>query len=69
MNWFHKICRNAGLMIHHVRRPDHETRIVRKDVRERKRGQMTLRRTTIEEIEIDANPDAPPRQPTPRSRD
>jgi hypothetical protein len=54
VNWFEKICRNVGLMVHNVRHPDErERKIVRKEVEEEKRGNMTLRRTTIEEIEIE----------------
>ena len=53
MNWFEKICRNMGLMVHNIKHPqDSQRKIVRKEVEEQKRGEMTLRRTTIEEIEI-----------------
>ena len=54
MGWFHKICRDVGLMLHNIKRPDHETKVTRHEVEEEKRGNMTLRRTTIEEIETDA---------------
>lgn len=52
MGLFTKLCRNFGLMIHNVKHPDHEHRVVNKKVEEEKRGNMTLRRTTIDEIEI-----------------
>ena len=57
MSWFHKFCRNVGLMVHNVRHPDQtkqHRRMVNKDVKEEKRGNVTLRRTTIEEIEFEA---------------
>ena len=57
MSWFHKFCRNVGLMVHNVRHPDERKqhrRVVSKDVEEQKRGNVTLRRTTIEEIEFEA---------------
>lgn len=53
MGWFTRMCRDVGLMIHHVRRPDHRTVSRRQHVEEKKRGKMTLRRTTIEEIEVE----------------
>ena len=53
MNWFEKMCRNIGLMVHNVRHPDdHERKVIKKDVQEEKHGEMILRRTTIEEIEV-----------------
>lgn len=53
MNWFEKLCRNVGLMVHNVRRPDDAQRkVIKKQVHEEKQGELTLRRTTIEEIEI-----------------
>ena len=39
-------------MIHNVKHPGHEHKVARKEVHEEKRGDVTLRRTTIEEIEI-----------------
>ena len=56
MTWFSRLCRNVGLMVHNVRHPEedptaNDRRMVRKDVEEEKRGNVTLRRTTIEEIE------------------
>ena len=53
MSWFAKICRDVGLMIHNVRHPDTgDKTVIRKEVREEDRGNITLRRTTIDEIEI-----------------
>lgn len=64
MNWFEKICRNAGLMVHNIKHPhDSERKIVRREVEEEKRGDLTLRRTTIEEIEIKKH------KPVPRNDD
>ena len=61
MSWFTKLCRNTGLMIHHVvkpvEQPTKQTHTVNKKVEQKQVGpNMTLRRTTIDEIEI--------RQPT-----
>ena len=40
-------------MVHGMKHPDdRERKVIRKDVEEEKRGEMTLRRTTIEEIEF-----------------
>ncbi len=58
MGWFEKLCRNAGLMIHHTIHPAKTNRKeVKRTVEEKRVGPTTiLRRTTIEEIEIrDAN--------------
>jgi hypothetical protein len=54
MGWFTRICRNTGLMIHHAAKPikgrkqvvSHETQ------QEQVNDTVTLRRTTIEEIEV-----------------
>lgn len=52
MNWFNDLCRNFGLMIHNIRHPESKQRtVVKRQTEERKRGNVTLRRTTIEEIE------------------
>jgi len=58
MGWFTDLCRNVGLMVHNIRHPeDEKTRqVVKKEVEEEKRGKVTLRRTTIEEIEYDGDP-------------
>jgi hypothetical protein len=56
MGWFSKMCRNVGLMVHNVRKPDHrEKKVVRKDVEERIEGDVTYRRTTIDEVEVKRN--------------
>lgn len=60
MGWFQKICRNAGLMVHNVKKPskDHKaaqgtTEVTKHDVEEEKiDDNITLRRTTIEEVEM-----------------
>ena len=55
MNWFTRLCRNTGLMIHHVVKPGGESQriVVDKDVQEKELDEsVTLRRTTIDEIEV-----------------
>lgn len=55
MNWFQKICRNTGLMIHHVIAPLRKPKktVTKKTVEEERVNDTTIiRRTTIEEIEI-----------------
>ena len=57
MSWFDRLCRNAGLTIHHIVKPVREDRQRRQEVRrEVEQAQpepgVTLRRTTIEEIEF-----------------
>ena len=59
-NWFTKLCRKSGLVIHHAITPAKKNksnkRVVRHDVEEQKlNDNVTLRRTTIEEIEIKKN--------------
>jgi len=61
MGWFSQLCRNIGLMVHNIRHPDGkepQRKELRRQVDEERRGNVTLRRTTIEEIEFDgeANP-------------
>ncbi len=54
--WFGRLCRNLGLTVHHVMHPEHRRKRVelRRDVEESKQsGNVTLRRTTIEEIEYE----------------
>lgn len=54
MAWFAKLCRQTGLMIHHLIKPDVQRREIKRDVEEKKAGPtVTLRRTTIEEIEVE----------------
>ncbi|HEX7010594.1 MAG TPA: hypothetical protein VF184_11460 [Phycisphaeraceae bacterium] len=66
MGLFHQLCRNAGLMIHHIIRPvggHAQRRQVSRQVEEKKVSDtITLRRTTIEEIEIKNQP-LPPEPP------
>ena len=60
MKWFQNLCRNVGLTIHNVKKPiqDHkasqpQTEVTRREVEEEKIDEnITLRRTTIEEIEM-----------------
>ena len=56
MGWFSKLCRNVGLMVHNVKHPDDsgDKQVLRKDVSEAKSKDITLRRTTIDEVEIKA---------------
>ena len=55
MPWFTRFCRQAGLLVHNVVKPverKHKQQ-VRKQVEEEKVGStVTLRRTTVEEVEI-----------------
>ena len=51
-NWFTRLCRNVGLAVHHVSHPGGQRQVTRQETTEEKRGDVTLRRTTIEEIEI-----------------
>jgi hypothetical protein len=60
MNWFESMCRNVGLMVHNIQHPEGavEKKIVNKTVEEKKINETTiLRRTTIEEVEIQRNDD------------
>ncbi|MCC7205268.1 MAG: hypothetical protein IT441_09330 [Phycisphaeraceae bacterium] len=55
MNWFERLCRNTGLMVHHVVQPirqpvKHE--VGRTTQEQHATPNVTLRRTTIDEIEI-----------------
>lgn len=53
MGWFEKFCRESGLLIHDVLHAGEKRRVVNRKVEEKKVDeQVTLRRTTIEEIEI-----------------
>ena len=59
MPWFQKLCRNAGLAIHNVTKPVKDdakkktTQVTKHEVEEEKIDEnITLRRTTIEEIEM-----------------
>jgi len=65
MGWFGDLCRNLGLMVHNIRHPEGDSRkqIVKKEVEEERQGNMILRRTTIEEVEI--RPDEQSDEPKP----
>jgi len=54
MGWFTRVCRNTGLMIHHAAKPIRgEKHVVSHETQEQKvNDTVTLRRTTIEEIEV-----------------
>lgn len=57
MGWFQRLCRNTGLTIHHVAKPIRDDAAGRKEVKRTVEEQqvsptVTLRRTTIEEVEI-----------------
>ena len=55
MGWFQKLCRNTGLMIHNIKSPNKPSskQVVKHEVEEKQVDQnITLRRTTIEEIEM-----------------
>ena len=56
MSWFTKLCRRTGLMVHHIVKPEDahtQRREVSRKTEERKvDGSVTLRRTTIDEVEI-----------------
>lgn len=60
MGWFQNLCRNVGLAVHNVKQPIKEdsaerakTQVVKKEVEEEQIDEnITLRRTTIEEIEM-----------------
>ncbi len=55
MNWFQKLCRNTGLMIHNAIEPLRKKKktVTKKTVEEERVNETTiLRRTTIEEIEV-----------------
>lgn len=54
MGWFNRLCRNTGLMIHHAAKPVAGSKtIVSHETQEKKISETTtLRRITIEEIEV-----------------
>ena len=55
MGWFTQLCRNTGLMIHHAAKPvtsNNKTIISRETQEQQVSETTTLRRTTIEEIEV-----------------
>jgi hypothetical protein len=65
MGWFQKICRNAGLMVHGIKKPIKEDarergtkHVTKREVEEKKIDEnITLRRTVVEEIEMKPNAD------------
>ena len=61
-NWFTKMCRNAGLMVHHITAPVNEKankQEVNRTVEEKKVSEkLVLRRTTIDEVEIKKTEDS-----------
>lgn len=70
MNWFTRLCRQTGLIVHDIVKPvgpasggvSGGRREVGRTVEEKKvSGKITLRRTTIEEIEVkqDRSDDTP----------
>ena len=67
MGWFTNLCRNLGLMVHHIRHPEsgeRRTKTVDKRTEERREENgVIVRRTTIEEIEF-----PPDHHPTPRTK-
>jgi hypothetical protein len=57
MPWFQKACRNLGLTLHHIAKPikdqPAQKQTLRHDTEEQQLNPTTtLRRTTIEEIEV-----------------
>ena len=56
MNWFSKLCRHTGLMIHQAMKPvgaKTRKKEINRTVEEKKISPtVTLRRTTIEEVEF-----------------
>jgi len=56
MGWFTKFCRNAGLMVHNLKqsgRDDTQKKEVSRQTEETKLDEKTtLRRTTIDEVEV-----------------
>ncbi|MCC7204250.1 MAG: hypothetical protein IT441_04170 [Phycisphaeraceae bacterium] len=62
MNWFERLCRNTGLMLHHVAQPTPrpaKREIHRTTQQQQVTPDVTLRRTTIDEIEIRPQPPIP----------
>ncbi|MEX0777711.1 MAG: hypothetical protein WD042_18560 [Phycisphaeraceae bacterium] len=54
MTLFQRLCRNVGLMVHNIKHPEGgERHEVKRTVEEKPINEkMTLRRTTIDEVEI-----------------
>jgi hypothetical protein len=71
MNWFEQMCRHAGLTVHHIRHPEDatQTQELRRTIEEQKVcPTVTLRRTTIEEVEVKRPEPAGPPGAGPASR-
>jgi hypothetical protein len=74
MNWFERLCRNTGLAVHgvmHGGQPRSKQELRRTVEEEQVSDTVTLRRTTIEEVEIRRSDEpskkpAPPEPPEPR---
>jgi hypothetical protein len=63
MAWFEKLCRRSGLLIHDALRAGPNRRVIRTMAQQQSTpGGLTLRRTTIEEIEIPADGVSPREQ-------
>jgi hypothetical protein len=57
MGWFTKFCRNAGLMVHNMKNAGEKPATQKKEVSRQTEEQQldektTLRRTTIDEVEV-----------------
>jgi hypothetical protein len=63
MGWFTKFCRNAGLMVHNIsnqskQAPEKKKKEVSRQTEEQKLDEKTtLRRTTIDEVEVKRDSD------------
>ncbi|MEM7627655.1 MAG: hypothetical protein AAF333_18825 [Planctomycetota bacterium] len=63
MPWFPQLCRNLGLTVHHLVKPANapKKQVVNHTVEEEKVSDtVTLRRTTVEEIEVKPGSVSPP---------
>jgi len=61
MNWFHRLCRQSGLLIHDLKHSGKQKTTVSHQTEEHKpQPGVTIRKTTIEEIEIDKGTDVDP---------
>ena len=61
MPWFQNLCRNVGLTIHNIKHPEKQgakKQLVSKKTEEKQLDEkITLRKTTIEEIEMKSGAD------------
>jgi len=61
MNWFHRLCRQSGLLVHDLTSAGKQKTTVSQTTQERKpQPGVTIRKTTIEEIEIEQGTDIDP---------